>query len=127
MNEPNVVVSDDARPEELQFLEEQVNAFNFAATGFRDARLLVILLRDGAGRLYAGLSGHTWGGAAEIRFLWAGESRGRSGSGSRLLRAAEDEAGSGGWGKVILSPHSFQGPDSYDKAGHAGGGEGLDS
>jgi hypothetical protein len=68
MKESNVVVSDDAEPADLQFLEEQINEFNFATTRFRDARLLVILLRDTAGRLYAGLSGHTWGGAAEIRF-----------------------------------------------------------
>jgi len=54
MQEANVVVSDNARPEDLQFLEDQVNEFNFATTGFRDARLLVILLRDAAGQLYAG-------------------------------------------------------------------------
>jgi hypothetical protein len=30
--ESNVLVSDDANPDDLQFLEEQVNEFNFATT-----------------------------------------------------------------------------------------------
>jgi GNAT superfamily N-acetyltransferase len=126
MEELNVVVSDEAESEDLQFLEEQVNEFNFATTGFRDARLLVIMLRDADGRLYAGLSGHTWGGAAEIRFLWVDESRRHSGIGSVLLRAAEEEARSRGCTKIILSTHSFQAPDFYRKHGYLVAGECLD-
>lgn len=123
MKELDVVVSDDAKPEDLQFLEEQVNEFNCAATGFRDARLLVILLRDATGQLYAGLSGHSWGGAAEIRFLWVDGSRRRSGIGSALLDAAEQEARSRGCRKIVLSTHSFQAPDFYRKQGYVVVGE----
>jgi ribosomal protein S18 acetylase RimI-like enzyme len=126
MLEANIVVSDEGRPEDLQFLEEQVNEFNFATTGFRDARLLVTMLRDAVGRVYAGLSGHTWGGAAEIRFLWVDESHRRSGIGSRLLRAAEEEARSRGCRKIVLSTHSFQAPDFYRKQGYIVAGECLD-
>jgi ribosomal protein S18 acetylase RimI-like enzyme len=125
MQQTDVVVSDDATPEDLQFLEGQVNEFNFAATGFRDARLLVILLRDANRQLYAGLSGHTWGGAAEIRFLWVDESRRHSGVGSRLLHAAEEEARSRGCMKVVLSTHSFQAPGFYRKQGYVVVGECL--
>jgi ribosomal protein S18 acetylase RimI-like enzyme len=123
MQDPNVVVSDNAKPEDLQFLEEQVNEYNFATTGFRDARLLVILLRDSAGRIYAGLSGHTWGGVGEIRFLWVDEQRRHTGIGSRLLRAAEEEARSRGCRKIVLSTHSFQAPDFYRKHGFVVAGE----
>jgi hypothetical protein len=35
--------------EDLQFLDEQINEYNFTATGIRDARLLLTLLRDSAG------------------------------------------------------------------------------
>jgi GNAT superfamily N-acetyltransferase len=116
-------VCDDAKVEDLQFLEEQINEYNFATTGIRDARLLVVLLRDDLGRIYAGLSGHTWGGVAEVRFLWVDESRRHSGVGSHLLRAAEDEARSRGCGKIVLSTHSFQAPEFYRKHGYvvAGG------
>ena len=118
-----VVVSEHAAPEDLQFLEEQINEYNFATTGIRDARLLVTLLRDSAGRIYGGLSGHTWGGVAEVRFLWVDESRRHAGVGSRLLQAAEDEARARGCTKVVLSTHSFQAPDFYLKRGYVVAGE----
>ena len=123
MDEPSVVTSDNPSPEDLQFLEDQINEFNFATTGIRDARLVAILLRDSAGRIYAGLSGHTWGGVAEVRFLWVDEPRRHTGIGSRLLHAAEEEARSRGCTKIVLSTHSFQAPDFYLKHGYVVAGE----
>lgn len=120
---PSVVVSDDATPEDLQFLEDHVNEFNFASTGIRDARGLVILLRDVNRRIYAGLSGHTWGGVAEVRFLWVDEPLRHTGIGSRLLAAAEDEARARGCSKIVLSTHSFQAPAFYLKHGYVVAGE----
>jgi GNAT superfamily N-acetyltransferase len=119
----NAQASDIANPEDLQFLEEQINEYNFATTGIRDARLLVMLLRDSAGRIFAGLSGHTWGGVAEVRFLWVDESRRYLGIGSRLLRAAEAEARSRGCKKIVLSTHSFQAPYFYMERGYVVAGE----
>jgi GNAT superfamily N-acetyltransferase len=118
-----ILVSDNATLEDLQFLEEQVNEFNFAATGIRDARLLAIFLRDSAGRIYAGLSGHTWGGVAEVRFLWVDEKKRHRGLGSKLLRSAEQEARSRGCQKIVLATHSFQAPNFYSKHGYAVAGE----
>ena len=123
MQDPIILASDNAKPDDLQFLEEQVNEYNFSTTGFRNARLLVMLLRDSAGRIYAGLSGHTWGGVAEVRFLWVDERRRHSRIGSRLLRAAEEEARSRGCRKIVLSTHSFQAPDFYLKHGYVVAGE----
>ena len=117
------VVSESAALEDLQFLEEQINEFNFATTGIRDARGLVILLRDTNRRIHAGLSGHTWGGAAEVRFLWVDQARRRTGIGSRLLRAAENEARARGCSKIVLSTHTFQAPDFYFKHGYVVAGE----
>jgi N-acetylglutamate synthase-like GNAT family acetyltransferase len=111
-------VTDEAAPEDLQFLEEQINEYNFAITGIHDARLLVIMLRDDAGRICAGLSGHTWGGVAEIRNLWVHHVMRRAGVGSSLLRAAEEEARSRGCVKIVLSTHSFQAPDFYRRHGY---------
>lgn len=123
MQDPTVLASDAARPEDLEFLEEQVNEYNFATTGVRDARLLVMLLREPAGRIYAGLSGHTWGGVGEVRFLWVDEPSRHTGIGSRLLRAAEEEARSRGCYKMVLATHSFQAPDFYLKHGYIVAGE----
>jgi ribosomal protein S18 acetylase RimI-like enzyme len=126
MQDPNIRASDNATLEDLQFLEEQINQYNFATTGIRDARLLVMVLRDAGGRIYAGLSGHTWGGVAEVRFLWVDESQRRTGIGSRLLCAAEEESRSRGCKKVVLSTHSFQAPAFYLKHGYVVAGEFLD-
>jgi ribosomal protein S18 acetylase RimI-like enzyme len=123
MADSQMIVSDDAVRQDLDFLEEQVDEYNSAATGFRDGRLLVILLRDPGGRIYGGLSGHTWGSACEVKFIWVEESRRRSGIGSRLLEAAEKEARLRGCHNVVLSTHSFQAPDFYRKLGYVAVGE----
>ena len=125
MEDWTILASDHANPEDLQILEEHINEYNFATTGIRDARLLVMLLRDSAGRIYAGLSGHTWGGVGEVRFLWVDERRRHTGIGSRLLRAAEEEASVRGCEKVVLSTHSFQAPDFYLKRGYVIAGQFL--
>jgi GNAT superfamily N-acetyltransferase len=118
MHNLNAAVSDHASLEDLQFLEEQINEFNFVTTGIHDARLLVILLRESDGRIYAGLSGHTWGGSAEVRFLWVEEARRHTGLGSLMLRAAEREVRARGCTKIVLSTHSFQAPDFYRAHGY---------
>ena len=123
MQNVTIVAGDEATTEDLQFLEEQINEFNFATTGIYDARLLVVLLRDDSGRIYAGLSGHTWGGVAEVRFLWVDEARRHAGLGSQLLDAAEAEARSRGCTKIVLSTHSFQAPDFYRRHGFVIAGE----
>jgi GNAT superfamily N-acetyltransferase len=119
----NILASDDATLEDLQFLEEQINEYNFATTGIRDARSLAILLRDATGRIYAGLSGHTWGGVAEVRFLWVDEPWRHTGVGSRLLHAAEEEARARGCTKAVLSTHSFQAPEFYRRHGYVVAGQ----
>jgi GNAT superfamily N-acetyltransferase len=121
-----VRVSDHGSPEDLRFLEEQINAHNVTTTAIRDARDLSIVLRDSTGRIEAGISGHTWGEAAEVRFLWVDEPRRRTGIGGRLLHAAEEEARARGCRKVVLSTHSFQAPDFYRKHGYVIAGEVAD-
>lgn len=120
---PIFAVADEEAPEDLRVLEEHINEFNFATTAIWDARGLIILLRDADRTIYAGLSGHTWGGVAEIRLLWVDEAKRHAGIGSRLLRAAEHEARARGCRKIVLSTHSFQAPGFYRKHGYIFAGE----
>ena len=49
-------------------LDKEISAFNAAATGYADGRLLCIAVRDDSGDLLAGLFGWTWGGCGYIDF-----------------------------------------------------------
>ena len=109
---------EEPSPRDREQLEEEIDAFNYAATGYRDGRWLAAFLRDASGALRAGLAGHTWGGAAEVRFLWVREAERRSGLGSRLLRAAEEEARARGCTRIFLTTHSFQAPAFYRRHGY---------
>ena len=51
-------------------LDKEINAFNAAATGYADSRLLCIAVREHGGDLRAGLFGWTWGGCGYIDRLW---------------------------------------------------------
>jgi GNAT superfamily N-acetyltransferase len=107
-------------PEDVQFLEDQINAFNVAQTGIGAERdiLLSILLRDDAGQISAGVYGYTWGGCCDIRFLWVRSDLRGQGYGRSLLEAAEREARRRGCDQMVLDTHSFQAPDFYQKLGY---------
>ena len=119
-----VALLDEAQCQQLEaFLVERIYEFNVEATGYSDARLLGVSLRDDAGEIIAGCSGHTWGGCCQISSLWVSESRRGQGLGRRLLDTAESEAIRRGCRQVVLLSHSFQAPAFYEQLGfaHAGG------
>jgi GNAT superfamily N-acetyltransferase len=118
MDEPRWTLSATPDPADVRFLEDQINAFNVARTGFDDARLLSILLRDEAGAIVAGLYGWTWGGCLDVRDLWVRADLRDRGYGSRLLAAAETEARARGCRVATLDTHSFQAPDFYRRHGY---------
>lgn len=99
-------------------LAERIHAFNVAATGHGDGRLLGLSLRDASGEVVAGLSGHTWGGCCELTHLWVREDCRGQGFGARLVRTAEEEARRRGCAQVVLLTHSFQAPGFYEKLGY---------
>jgi len=123
-DEPLRVLEDPAAAD-IEFLVEQINDHNADVTGHHDGRMLAIFLRDDRGAIRAGLSGHTWGGCADVKWLWVREAERRSGIGSRLLAAAEREAQERGCRQIVLSTHSFQAPEFYRKQVYTIAGEFL--
>jgi GNAT superfamily N-acetyltransferase len=99
-------------------LDEEINAFNAAATGQTDGRLLCIAARGNGGDLHAGLFGWTWGGCGYVDLLWVRADHRGCGLGTRLLAAAEQEMRRRGCGQVALSTHSFQAPGFYARFGY---------
>jgi GNAT superfamily N-acetyltransferase len=100
-------------------LSAEIIAFNEAATGYTDGQLLCITARGADGELRGGLYGWTWGGCGYIDLLWVTEDQRRTGLGSQLLAAAEQETRRRGCDRVALSTHSFQAPGFYARFGYA--------
>lgn len=99
-------------------LDQEIQAFNGATTGYLDGRLLCVAVREDGGDLRAGLFGWTWGGCGYIDLLWVRSDQRGSGLGSRLLATAEEEMARRGCDQVVLSTHSFQAPGFYARSGY---------
>jgi GNAT superfamily N-acetyltransferase len=111
-------IDTDPAAADIAQLDDNLYAFNVAATGLDDGVLLAIFLRDENGDLRAGLSGHTWGGVCKIKLLWIREDERGRGLGAQLMAAAEEEALRRGCTQAVLSTHSFQAPDFYRRLGY---------
>src|SRR5215475_9487020 len=117
MRTSELVVNTEPTPDEVQYLEDRLYEFNSAATGITDGEWLAIFVRDAGDRIVAGICGNTWGGCAEIRQFWVDESLRGQGLGTKLLKAAEDEALRRGCRQILLQTFDFQAPDFYVKHG----------
>jgi len=106
----------DPTAEDIQYLEERIYEFNASATGISGGELLAFLIRE-SGRIVAGICWNTWGGTCEVRQFWVDEPQRRRGLGTRLFRAAEQEARRRGCTQIILMTFSFQAPAFYRKHG----------
>ena len=131
MTEPNATTSalqvGNADAELDAQLNWELSTFTIAASGVGDQRELTVSVRDDDGELLGGLSGWTWGTCAGVGMFWIREDARRSGWGSRLLAAAEDEAVARGCEQMVLSSFTFQAPDFYRRHGYTETGrtEGL--
>ncbi len=118
-----VTVRDQADDALAARLDAELAAFNFDATGIRDARDLVAAVHDDDGELVAGVQGWTWGATCWVERLWVRADARHRGLGSRLLTAVEAEARARGCRQLALTTHSFQAPDFYRRHGFAVVGE----
>jgi len=89
-------------------LDDEIYAFNAAATGLDDGRLLRVAVRGSDAELLAGLCGWTWGGCGYVESLWVRADQRGSGLGTRVLVAAEEEVRRRGCEQMALSAHSFR-------------------
>ena len=118
MAHTSFTIETDPAPQDLQFLEEQINEHNIAVTGYYDFQRLTIFVRDAAQAVVAGISGYTWGQSCKIEFLWVQPALRGQGYGKALLQAAEAEAQQRGCHVVVVDTHTFQAPAFYQKLGY---------
>jgi len=113
-----LTIEDVPNEADVRFVEERIDAYNIAITGYDDYRPLAIFVRDSEGAIIAGLTGFTWGGTLKVEFFWVHEDLRGQGYGSRLMDAAEREAVARGCRLAVVDTHSFQAPDFYSKVGY---------
>ena len=114
-----VVLLNETQSRELEaFLADRIYEFNSEATGYFDGELLGASIRNEAGEVIAGLSGHTWGGCCEISHLWVSAHHRGQGLGRAILRAAEAQAVRRACSQMVLTTHSFQAPGFYERLGY---------
>lgn len=106
-------------------LTRELVAFNSAATGAFDRDAFSVKVTDEAGDLVGGLTASTWGGLCRVELLWVRDGSRADGWGSRILRAAEEEARRRGCDRVSVSSFTFQAPGFYRRHGYAETGRAL--
>jgi GNAT superfamily N-acetyltransferase len=119
------LIAGERDPELNRRLSDELDAFNFAATGVSDQGSLSIKAVDADGELIGGLAGWTWGGLCGIEMLWVRADCRADGWGGRILLAAEAEASRRGCDRVVVSSFTFQAPGFYQRHGYVETGRTL--
>lgn len=117
---PFQVSSDlSASPAHVAQIRDGLAAFNAQATGRPAERIpVVILARDAIGTVVGGCLGFRRWGVMQVDFLWVAEAHRGQRIGSRLLRAAEDEAIAAGCTVATLDTFDFQARPFYERLGY---------
>jgi GNAT superfamily N-acetyltransferase len=93
--------------------------YNLGQAGYRDARPLAVLVTNpDTQEVIGGLLGRTSMGLLFIDLFFLPESRRRHGMGSRVIRAAEDEAVRRGCSRAVLFTVTLQAPGFYERQGY---------
>ncbi|WP_109120394.1 GNAT family N-acetyltransferase [Azospirillum sp. TSO22-1] len=111
-----LTVADQIDPAVADQLFDGLRAYNEVHAGAFDRQSLMVAAHAPDGALAGGITGFTQWQWLYVDYLWVAEEQRRSGLGSRLLRAAEDEARRRGCRWSRLNTYSFQAPGFY--AGH---------
>ncbi|MBQ0002237.1 MAG: GNAT family N-acetyltransferase [Treponema sp.] len=104
--------------DEINFVNNALKEFNDKAVGPDNHELLNIVEYDNNGNVIAGILGGTYWGWMHLDILWVDENYRRTGIGSKLLKAAEEEAVRRGCHSVHVDTMSWQAPEFYKKHGY---------
>lgn len=104
--------------DEINFVNNALKEFNDKAVGPDNHELLNIVEYNNDGNVIAGILGGTYWGWMHLDILWVDENYRRTGIGSKLLKAAEEEARRRGCHSVHLDTMSWQAPEFYKMHGY---------
>ena len=114
----SIEIDDEPSPEDLHIVERGLAEHGESRSEPRNARPLVIFLRDRAGRVVGGVRAVTVWGWLEVKWLWIAEPHRGQGHGRRLMAAAEREAITRGCRHAWLDTFAFQAPEFYAHLGY---------
>lgn len=111
-------VTDQAAESDDNYVIQRTREYNsrFVENAYRP---LSVFFRNEDGNIIAGLTGKTFWDWLHIEYLWVDEARRGQGLGSRLLRAAENEAIARACIGSTLDTFSFQALEFYKKQGYS--------
>ena len=98
-------------------------SFNDADVGPSGRMALAVLVRDGGGRLYGGISGYTAWGWLYVQWLWLDAGHRGQGLAGRMLAAAEAEARARGCHGAYIDTFNPVALKVYRRAGYVPFGE----
>lgn len=110
-------ISDVLPESDAQAIFEGLRDFNESVTPI-DYRPLSVVIKNEAGEVIAGLTGKTFWNYLLVIYLWVAENHRGSGLGSRILKAAEQEAIRRGCNYAQLDTFSFQALPFYLRLGY---------
>ena len=103
---------------ETEFIRKALRSFNDRHVGDDGHKELNIVEYDNEGEIIGGILGGTYWGWMYVDILWVREDERRKELGSKLLKAAENEARKRGCHHVHLDTMSWQAPEFYKKHGY---------
>lgn len=104
--------------EEINFVNHALEEFNNKAVGPDNHELLNNVEYDEDENVIAGILGGTYWGWMHLDILWVDEKYRKTGIGSKLLKAAEEEAVRRGCHSVHVDTMSWLAPEFYKKHGY---------
>ena len=114
----NLRITDDGDARDIHEIHAMLKAYNLLHREPSQSVPVGVFPEDAAGRKLAGLTGETFGNWLCIRYLFVSEQLRGQRIGSRLLEAAEAEAGKRGCKYAFVDTFSFQVPAFYKKHGY---------
>ena len=111
-------ITDDGNEQDIADIYEMLKEYNLSNREQSENVPIGIFVEDENNRKMAGLTGETFGNWLCIQYLFVAEHLRREGVGSKLLKAAEQEALRRGCRYAFVDTFSFQAPMFYKKHGY---------
>ncbi|MDW8847466.1 GNAT family N-acetyltransferase [Erwinia sp. MMLR14_017] len=112
-----LTVTPTPTPEDLAEIRAALIAFNAGHINIDEMKDIGVFITGPDGKKLGGLTGTTIGNWLRIDMLWVSEALRGQGAGTRLIRAAEEEARQRGCQYAQVDTASFQARPFYEKMG----------